>query len=108
MEQITAIDDGFISERELVVGTDSRGHQLSSYAIAERLTQVDIADYQQDLANGDYTVIAEVVGNGFRGYHNMSPGELWALHKDAEDKFYGLLEDGALPYLFEDDPAVNK
>ena len=108
MEQITAIDDGFVSERDLIVGTDTRGYELSSYVIAERLTQVDIADFQQDLANGDYTVIAEVVGNGFRGYHNMSPGELWALHKDAEEKFYTLLEDGGLPYSFEDDPAVVK
>ena len=108
MEHFTAIDDGFVRAQDIIVGTDTRGHQTSSYVLAERLTQLDIADLQQDLANGDYTVIAEVVGNGFRGYHNMSPGELWSLFKEQEHKFYDLLEQDLLPYEFDEDPAQAK
>lgn len=105
MTQITAIDDGFVNEQNLVVGTDSHGHELSSYVIAERLTQLDIRDFQEDTARGDYTVIAEVVGNGFRGYHNMAPGELWSLWTESEERWYELHNLEALPYEFEDDPA---
>jgi len=108
MEQQTAIDDGFVREQDIIVGTDTRGHSLSSYVLAERLTQLDIALIEQDAAAGDRTMIAEIIGNGFRGYHNMSPGELWSEFAEQEQRFYEMLADGELPYEFEDDPAQTK
>ena len=105
MTQITAIDDGFVNEQDLIVGTDSRGYECSSYVLAERLTQLDIALVKQDAESGDHTVIAEIIGNGFRGYHNMSPGELWSEFKEEELRYWQLSDAGELPYTFEEDPA---
>ena len=105
MTQTTAIDDGFVNEQDLIVGTDSRGYECSSYVLAERLTQLDIALIKKDADLGDHTVIAEIIGNGFRGYHNMSPGELWSEFKEEENRFYRLLDNGGLPYTFEEDPC---
>ena len=73
-EQLTAIDDKFVSEKDLIVGKDSRGFECSSSVLAERLTQVEVAMILEDHNSRDYSVIAEYLGTGFRGYHNMSPG----------------------------------
>jgi hypothetical protein len=105
MTQTTAIDDGFVNEQDLIVGTDSRGYSCSSYVLAERLTQIDIALIEQDAGMGDRTMIAEIIGNGFRGYHNMSPGELWSEFKEQEQRFYTMVDTDALPYVFEEDPC---
>ena len=42
-EQLTAIDDKFVSEKDIIVGKDSRGFECSSSVLAERLTQVEVA-----------------------------------------------------------------
>jgi len=95
------------AEQNTVVGEDSRALQLTHYVLAERLTAVDIADFRNDIADSDYTVIAEIIGNGFRGFHNMSSGELWAEWQEREERFYRMYEDGELPYeLNEEDPLV--
>ena len=105
MEQLTAIDDRFVSEKDLIVGKDSRGNDCSSSVLAERLTQVEIAMILEDHNNRDYSVMAEYLGKGFRGYHNMSPGELYSQFKEQEETFWLLFDDGGLPYMEADDPA---
>ena len=104
-EQLTAIDDKFVSEKDLIVGKDSRGFECSSSVLAERLTQVEVAMILEDHNSRDYSVIAEYLGKGFRGYHNMSPGELYSHFKEQEETFWRLFDDGELPYTEEDDPA---
>ena len=103
--QQTAIDDGFVSEKDLMVGKDSRGYECSSSVLAERLTQIDIAAILEDHGHRDYSVMAEYLGKGFRGYHNMSPGELYSQFKEQEETFWLLFDDGDLPYMEADDPA---
>lgn len=103
--QQTAIDDGFVSEKDLIVGKDSRGFECSSSVLAERLTQVEVAMILEDHNNRDYSVIAEYLGKGFRGYHNMAPGELYSQFKEQEETFWLLFDAGGLPYSEEDDPA---
>jgi len=105
MTQLTAIDDGFVNEQEIIVGTDSRGYELSSFVLAERLTQMDCHDMVVNAQYKDYSYIGEILGRGFRGYHNMSPGELWAEFKEKEDDFYELFDLRNLPYLFDEEPA---
>ena len=105
MEQLTAIDDRFVSEKDLIVGKDSRGNDCSSSVLAERLTQVEVAMILEDHNNRDYSVIAEYLGKGFRGYHNMSPGELYSQFKEQEETFWRLFDGGELPYSESDDPA---
>ena len=107
-EQITAIDDRFVSEKDLIVGKDSRGYECSSSVLAERLTQIEIAMILEDHGNRDYSVIAEHLGKGFRGYHNMSPGELYSEFKEQEDTFWRLFDDEELPYIEQDDPTKQK
>ena len=105
MSQLTAIDDGFVKEEEIIVGTDSRGFELSSFVLAERLTQLDCYDIIADAKYKDYQYVGEVLGRGFRGYHNMSPGELWTEFKEKEDQFYELFDLEDLPCKFDEEPA---
>lgn len=105
MEQVTAIDDVFVSEKDIIVGKDSRGYECSSSVLAERLTQIDISMIMENHTSGDYSYIAEKLGKGFRGYHNMSPGELYAEFKEQEEIFWRLFDDEELPYFEQDDPA---
>jgi hypothetical protein len=65
-------------EQNAIVGEDSRALQLTHYVLAERLMAVDARLIQQDMGNGDFQYLAELLDSGFRGYHKMSSGELWA------------------------------
>ena len=94
-------------EDNYIVGEDSRALQLTHYVLAERLVCVAAADAYNDCRNGDFMALTHILENGFRGYHKMSAGELWAEWKDVEDRFYSLYEDGELPYgLCDEDPLV--
>jgi hypothetical protein len=101
----TAIDDVFVEDKDIVVGTDSRGHSMTVYILSERLTQLDVHDILEDAQHGDYEYVAELLTTGFRGYGVMSPGELWSEWKESEDKFYRLFDEDAFPFGFEGDPA---
>jgi len=95
------------AEQNTVVGEDSRALQLTHYVLAERLMAVDARLIQQDMGNGDFQYLAELLDNGFRGYHKMSSGELWAEWKEQEERFYRMYEDGELPWeLNDEDPLV--
>lgn len=101
----TAIDDVFVEDKDIVVGTDSRGHSMTVFILSERLTQLDVYDILDDAQHGDYEYVAELLTTGFRGYAVMSPGELWTEWKEREEKFYETFDLGLLPFGFADDPA---
>ena len=93
-----------------IVGKDRQGNELTHSALAERLMQVEAYRIQQSITeDNDYTVLAGLLENGFRGYHKFSAGELWAEWTDSEDKWFRLLEDQELPWsIYNDDPAIGR
>lgn len=96
----TAQDSGFISQRELVVGADSKGRELTHGVLADRLVQLDAHELCKDLQS-----LRLILESGFRGYHNMSPGELWSEWLSKGEVFERLHHSGHLPWpLAEDDP----
>ena len=100
-----AVDDGFVNQSELIVGTDSRGCELTHYVLAERIVLDDVRLTMRAASVEDYDFISTRFGEGHRGYHNMSPGELWAEWGDIEDGWLGAWDDGELPYEpIEEDP----
>ena len=100
-----ATDDGFVNQQDLIVGTDSRGCELTHYVLAERIVLDDVRLTMKAASVEDYDFISTRFGEGHRGYHNMSPGELWAEWGDIEDGWYGAYDDGELPYEpIEEDP----
>ena len=88
-----AQDDGFIDHKDLIIGEG-----LSHSVIAERLMQVDAWNIREDAGVGDYEYLSSILESGFRGYHNMSPGELWTEWKEQEERWHQLREDDALPW----------
>mgnify|MGYP000859813394 CR=1 FL=1 len=103
----TYLDTDAVSLKDVVVGTDSRGNQLSHYVLAERILQVEYHVIHDEATNGGNSeTLIYILEGGFRGFHNMSPGELWSEWKTKEEQFWTLLDAGQLPWdLLEDDPA---
>ena len=93
-----AVDDAFVEHTDLVIGTDSRGCELTHYVLAERIVLDDIRLAIKAAEVQDYDFLATRFAEGHRGYHNMSPGELWAEWGDIEESWYGAWDDGLLPY----------
>lgn len=89
-----AQDDGFIDHKDLIIGEG-----LSHSVIADRLAQVDAWKIQSDAGLGDYEYLANLLESGFRGYHNMSPGELWTEWKAQEERWNTLNEEEQLPWI---------
>jgi len=101
----TAIDDKFVEDNAIVIGTDSRGDTLTSSVIAERLVAYDLTEMMRSAAHGDFEYIADKLSDGWRGYHRMSPGELWTEYKEIEESFLELYDTNELVVgLKEDDP----
>ena len=99
------MDDFREQEVNAVIGQDSRGLDLTHYVLAERIIQDDIRLMLKAHAVGDYAFISLRFGQGHRGYHNMTSGELWSEWGDIEESWYGAYEDGELPYApVEEDP----
>ena len=105
----TAVDDRIIRTQDVIVGEDSRSLSLSIYVLAERLMQVEYWSIAREIRTEPTSdVLVYMLEGGFRGFHNMSPGELWAEWKEVEDKFYDLYEQGDLPWeLYDEDPLVT-
>jgi len=104
----TAVDDQMVDHRDVIVGEDSRAMQLSIYVLAERLVQCEYHLMQDEIhvVGTSETLITQLEG-GFRGFHNMSPGELWSEWNTKEELFYELYESNSLPWeLYEEDPLV--
>ena len=100
-----AVDDGFVNQNDLIVGVDSRGCELTHYILAERIVLDDVRLTMKAAEVKDYDFISTRFAEGHRGYHNMSPGELWAEWGDIEDAWLGAYDDGELPYApIEEDP----
>ena len=97
-------------EDQYEVGRDLNGDALTHYVLAERLMQVEYASILSDLAHDPTSeTLIHMLEGGFRGYHNMSPGELWSEWVEVQKKWFKLLEDDELPWeIFEDDPAAKK
>jgi hypothetical protein len=93
-----AVDDVFVEHTDLVIGKDSRGCELSHYILAERIVLDDIRLALKAAEVQDYDFLATRFAEGHRGYHNMSPGELWAEWGDIEESWYGAWDEGTLPY----------
>ena len=95
-------------EQQTIVGEDSRSLQLTHYVLAERLLQVEYYNIQQDIRGGDTSeTLIYILEGGFRGFHKMTSGELWAEWKEVEEKFYHLYETNSLPWsVYDEDPLV--
>ena len=95
-------------EDQTVVGTDSQGTALTHYVIAERLVALDCTYIIEDGHQyGDVEYLADKLSNGWRGYHRMTSGELWAEYKEHEEAFLEYYEKGMLICgLSESDPLV--
>ncbi len=92
-------------EDETIVGEDTRGMSLTHYVIAERLVALDCTYIIEDGAHKDVEYLADKLSDGWRGYHRMSPGELWSEYKEQEESFYEYYEKNLLICgLAEEDP----
>lgn len=89
---------GFVDQNDLIVGTDSRGNTLTHYVLAERIVLDDVRLTMKAAEVQDYDFIATRFAEGHRGYHNMSPGELWAEWGDIEEGWLAAYDEGTLPY----------
>jgi len=97
-------------EQNTVVGEDNRSLQLTHYVLAERLMQVEAYNIMDEINTSSVSdTLIYMLEGGFRGYHKMSSGELWTQWKDgAEEKWYQLYEDKALPWEpYDDDPILR-
>ena len=105
----TAIDDQIIEDSEIVIGTDTRGAVLTQSIIAERLVAYDLTDMMRCADAGDFEYIADKLSDGWRGYHRMSPGELWTEYKEIEESFLDYFDSDRLVVgLKTDDPLTVK
>jgi hypothetical protein len=107
---MTAQDDGFINQQELIVGQDDQGRDLTHYVLAERVLQCEyhmIVDEAKNTPSSETLIY--ILEGGFRGFHNMSPGELWSEWKTKEALFTTLHKNKNLPWeLYDGDPLLEK
>ena len=95
-------------EDQTIVGEDRQGLALTHYVIAERLVALDCTYIIEDGAHRDVEYLADKLGDGWRGYHRMSPGELWSEWCEHEENFYEYWNKCLLICgLAEDDPLNN-
>mgnify|MGYP001476918778 FL=1 len=94
-------------EDETIVGEDTRGMSLTHYVIAERLVALDCTYIIEDGAHKDVEYLADKLSDGWRGYHRMSPGELWSEYKEQEESFYEYYEKNLLICGLADADPLN-
>ena len=84
---------------------DDRAMKLTSYVMAERCIQVEVAKICNDKEEGDYSSLIYIIEGGFKGFHNMEPSELIEEYKQIEEQWYELeSNDGLYWDAYEDDP----
>lgn len=72
---------------------------LTRDQVIERLTAQDIRTVIQNIDDGDYDFLAQIIqGDGFTQYNNMKPDVLESEYIEREDVIEQLIEDGELPY----------
>ena len=103
------MDDMKQIEDDSIVGTDTQGNELTHYVIAERLVALDCTIIIDDAVKyKDLEYLADKLSDGWRGYHRMSPGELWSEYKEMEGQFLKHYnEDSLLCGLAEADPLAT-
>jgi|TARA_B110001452_G_scaffold55480_1_gene42838 hypothetical protein len=96
-------------EDDSIVGTDTQGNELTHYVIAERLVALDCTIIIDDAVKyKDLEYLADKLSDGWRGYHRMSPGELWSEYKEMETQFFDHYDAGSLLCgLAEADPLTS-
>ena len=96
-------------EDDSIVGTDTQGNELTHYVIAERLVALDCTIIVDDAVKyKDLEYLADKLSDGWRGYHRMSPGELWSEYKEMETEFFDHYDaDSLLCDLADADPLAN-
>ena len=98
-------------EQNSIVGQASRGENLTHYVLAERMMQVEADLIKQELMDpkDPPNTLIYMLEGGFRGFHKMTGGELWAEWKDgAEDLWYIMYDDKQLPWeIYDEDPLAN-
>ena len=94
-------------EDDTIVGEDTRGMSLTHYVIAERLVALDCTYIIEDGAHKDVEYLADKLSDGWRGYHRMSPGELWSEYKEQEESFYEYYEKNLLICGLADADPLN-
>ena len=104
----TAIDDQIVEDSEIVIGTDTRGDVLTQSIIAERLVAYDLTDMMRCADGGDFEYIADKLSDGWRGYHRMSPGELWSEYKEVEASFLEYFDADRLVIGLKTDDPLNR
>ena len=97
------------AEDQTVVGIDTRGQALTHYVIAERLVALDCTYIIDDGSRyDDVEYLADKLSNGWRGYHRMSPGELWTEYKEIEESFLELYDTNELVVGLKDDDPLER
>ena len=111
----TAVDDRIVRTQDVTVGQDSRGNSLSHYCLAERVMQVEYHRIADEIRTGttpfstpSSETLVYMLEGGFRGFHNMSPGELWSEWNEVEDKFWELYDSNSLPWEVNDEDPLAK
>ena len=73
--------------------------------------QVEHSTIKEEMnKDGHSDTLIYMLDGGFRGFHKMSPGELWSEWKDgAEAKWFEMYDDESLPYsIYEEDPLEQE
>ena len=84
---------------------DSRAMRLTPYVMAERCLQAEFAGIMSEYKEGDYSTLTHILENGFKGFHNMEPGELIEEYKQIEERWYELYESASLDFEpYQEDP----
>ena len=97
-------------EEHTVVGTDTRGYDLTHYVLAERCLQVEYHKIALSIREGvtDDTLVYILEG-GFRGFHKFTGGELWSEWREVETLFWELYDSNSLPWeVYDKDPLLAK
>lgn len=96
-------------EDATVILTDSRGHNLTHYVLAERLLQVEYATVRDEILSSESSeTLTYILEGGFRGFHKYSGGELFSEWQELEHKFYDLYDADRLPWeLYDEDPLLE-
>ena len=106
---VNELEDNEVKQEEdkTIVGIDSQGNGLPHYVIAERLVSLDCTYIMEDGAHKDVEYLADKLSYGWRGYHRMSPGELWTEYKEHEENFLEYYEKGLLICDVSQDDPLN-
>ena len=103
----TVCDDGKCKGDPILV-TDEKGYKLTRKLLIERLTCLEIKYAEQAFKEYDYSWMANIFQDGYKGYDKMNNDELVAEWGDSQDGFWNMVEAGSMPYKLLDDPMMQE